>query len=67
MILDSLAELAWFRVLVVMLVLLAAVAYRLGKMFLAPSMVEPSDLEVLRVGAEMALEGKNVWSVTLAW
>jgi hypothetical protein len=66
-VLDGLAELAWFRTSVVMLVLLVATAYRLGKMILAPNLVDPSDLDVLRVGAEMALEGKNVWVVTLAW
>lgn len=65
LLLHSLAERRWFKVLMVLLVLLVAMAYRLAKIFLA-NRAEPSDLETLQVGAEMALQGKNVWAVTLA-
>lgn len=62
--LDNLAERTSFRTLMVLLVLLVAVAYRLAKIFLA-NRAEPGDLETLRIGAEMAMQGKNVWTVLL--
>jgi uncharacterized membrane protein len=65
MLLDRLADHRWFRVAMIFLVILIAVGYRLAKAFLA-NRVEASDLDTLRLGAEMALQGKNVWSITLA-